>query len=670
MSGVTIIDLRDYEHVMLPTLYQQQTHLTKYSRWLEEISRRETWPETVFRYCDFMFNHIQRNFGYRVTDFVQRRIYEGILFLKVMPSMRAMMTAGKALELDNAASYNCAYTHVDWLDAHVEAFYLSMCGCGVGYSVERQFTGQLPILPRKLEKIDHVIVVPDDRIGWANSYRELLTLLFEGKIPSWDVSLVRLAGAPLKTFGGRASGPQPLIDLFNYAISVIRDCVNDGRGRLDSIDNHLLMTKMADVAVSGGVRRAAMISLSNPSDRRMRDVKSGDWFPRAPHLSLANISCAWTDYPEADYFMEEWLALVKSKSGERGVINRFALTEQAKKYRRIRPEEYEYGLNPCGEIILRSKQFCNLTTNIIRADDTLTDLIEKIELSAIIGTMQSTLTDFRFLHPDWKFNCEEERLLGVSLNGIFDNKYMAGLDYIRQGSYLTENFVQDGVKMELPETLAILRDQAVITNKNWADRLGINAAAAITAIKPEGNNSNLVDCSSGIHPRYSKDHYIRTNRGNKVDRMAQFLKTSGVVCEDDARSPDTCWVFSFPIKVPEGAITRGDFTALEHAEIWKLYQEHYCEHKASITINVKDSEWFKIGAWVYDNFGIMSGCAFLPYEDHIYQQAPYQECTTTEYDQLVSLTPPAIDFTLFNEHADYTEGPKELACFGASCEVI
>ena len=346
MSAV-LINLADYEHHMLPTLYQQQTHLTKYSRWSEELQRRETWPETVFRYCDFMFNHVKHKLNYQIDQATQRRIYEGILLLRVMPSMRAMMTAGKALELDNAAAYNCAYTHVDWLGAHVEAFYLSMCGAGVGFSVERQFTGQLPLLPDKMEKCDEVIIVPDDRIGWANSYRRILELLFIGKIPSWDVSGVRLAGARLKTFGGRASGPQPLIDLFNYAISIISQCVNDGRRRLDSIDNHLLMTKMADVAVSGGVRRAAMISLSNPSDRRMQLCKSGRWFDDAPHLSLANNSAVWTDYPEADYFMEEWLALVKSKSGERGVINRFALTEQAKKYRRIRPDDYEYGLNPC-----------------------------------------------------------------------------------------------------------------------------------------------------------------------------------------------------------------------------------------------------------------------------------------------------------------------------------
>lgn len=1013
------VNFRNYENAQLPTLYQQQTHLTKYSRWRDDLQRRETWPETVFRFWDFMANHIAVNFGYSIPENIQIEIFEGILNLEFMPSMRAMMTAGPALERDHASCYNCAYSPIDRIYTHDEGFYLSMCSCGVGFSVERQYTNQLPMLPDKLSPIDYTIIVEDDKIGWADSYRELLDLLYEGQIPSWDVSKVRKKGERLMTFGGRASGPEPLVDLFNHAVEIFRAAVDGGQRRLTSLQHHDLFTKMADVAVSGGVRRAATISLSNPSDERMRDAKTGEWWNRNPHFRLANNSAIWTDNPSSTQFLDEWLALVRSQAGERGQINRAALIRQARRVRRIDVDKWgeHYGLNPCfaadtlivtdagaypieslvgqtvriwngigwqeidnfretgrhqpmlkltlydgsslrvtpyhkmiredgsrcearelqigdrlelseiqydgnieekgaylkgfllgdgtlfnkpdpnpglflyepkfccrdhlvasaleiepsnirtnaisepgftdgdcrltmtglsvrsyellnwcgyyraglpsyvhqwdrkskvefltglfdadgnsmdskngfgyqltsisrgllgdvqiilksfgirskvslmkkggvsfdlpgkregyltqdcwrltisqaasialssevtfsrlksfamretkydvksksnkiisieddgiddrvfcctvpvhhklalavgfmtgqcGEIILRPRQFCNLTTNIIRADDGLRDLLRKIRLSTIVGTLQSTLTNFRYLSSEWRFNCEEERLLGVSLNGIFDNRFTAGLDYIRNGSHLSDDFVIDGVKVELPGVLAAMRDTAVAVNADWADRLGVNPSAAITTVKPEGNNSNLVDCRSGLHGAHATHFYIRTNRANKVDKLGQFMITQGVVAEDDAASPDTAWVLYFPMTVPEGAISRHDYSAIEHLKIWKLYQENYCEHKPSITISVKDREWMSVGAWVYENFDMVSGIAFLPWAGGNYRQAPYIECTKKQFDDLVARTPTDIDWSQFHEDSDYTEQAKTLACVGGVCEI-
>lgn len=665
------IKLGNYDNTRLPTLYQEQIHLTKYSRWRDDLERREFWPETVFRFWDFMVNHIARNFGYYLSYDDQVEIFEGILFLDFMPSMRAMMTAGPALERDNAAAYNCAYAPVDRISTHDEAFYLTMCSCGVGFSVERQYTNQMPMLPDKLTEIDYTIVVPDDKVGWAASFNELLCFLYDGELPHWNTDLVRKKGARLVTFGGRASGPEPLIDLFNHAVAIFRDAIENGQRRLTSLQQHDLMTKASDVANSGGVRRGAEISLSNPSDERMRDCKSGEWWHRNPHFRLANNTGMWMDYPSDTQFMDEWMALVKSQSGERGMSYRQALVNQARKTRRVDVDRYadDYGLNPCGEIILRPRQFCNLTTNIIRAHDMLGDLLRKIRLSTIVGTMQSTLTNFRYLQPEWKFNCEEERLLGVSLNGIFDNRYMAGLDYIRNGSYLSDDFIVDGVKVELPDALAAMRDTAVAVNKDWADRFGINPSAAITTVKPEGNNSNLVDCRSGLHGAHAKHFYIRTNRANKVDKLAQYMITQGVYAEDDASSPETAWVLYFPIKVPEGAIARSDYTAVEHLNIWKIYQQNYCEHNPSVTISVRDGEWMSAGAWVYENFDSVSGITFLPYAGGNYRQAPYIECSKTQFDELVAKTPTTIDWTKFHEDSDYTEQAKELACMSGTCEI-
>ena len=672
MKTGNLINFANYEHVRLPTLYQEQTGLTKYSRWRDDLERREFWPETVFRYWDFMSNHIFHNFGYLIPEADQIAIFEAICVeLGIMPSMRAMMTAGPALELDNAAAYNCSYTPINRLSAHDEAFYLTMCSCGVGFSAERQYTNQMPLLPDSLVSIDHVIVVEDTKIGWAESYHELLEQLYAGCIPSWNTHKVRPKGARLVTFGGRASGPEPLIDLFNHAVAIFREAVENGQRRLTSLQQHDLMTKASDVANAGGVRRGAMISLSNPSDERMRDAKSGEWWLHKPHFRLANNSVVWTDYPDSVQFMGEWIALIRSQAGERGQINRQALIDQAKRSRRIDVDKWgeDYGLNPCGEIILRPYQFCNLSTNIIRAEDGLRDLLRKIRLSTILGTMQSTLTNFRYLQSEWKFNCEEERLLGVSLNGIFDNRYMAGLDYVRNGSYLSDDFIRDGVKVELPTALGEMRDLAVETNRDWADRFGINSSAAITTVKPEGNNSNLVDCRSGLHGAHAKNYYIRTNRANKVDRLAAYMITQGVYAEDDVSSPETAWVLYFPVKVPEGAISREDYTAIEHLKIWQIYQQSYCEHKPSVTISVKDREWLGVGAWVYDNFSMVSGIAFLPYAGGNYRQAPYITCSKDQFDELVTKTPVTIDWTQFHEDSDYTEQAKELACMSGFCEI-
>lgn len=670
MMDACLINFNNYAHIQLPTLYQQQTHLTKYSRYRDEWGRREFWPETVYRYCHFMFNHIHKNFGYLIPEETQIEIYEGILFLMVMPSMRAMMTAGPALERDNAAAYNCAYAPCDRISTHDEAFYLTMCSVGVGFSVERQYTNQMPFLPDELKETDHTLVVADDKIGWCVAFHNLIEMLYDGFVPRWDTSLVRKKGSRLMTFGGRASGPEPLEDLLQHTINIFKAAVDADLRRLTSYDNHDLMTKASDVANSGGVRRGAEISLSNPSDERMRDAKSGEWWNRKPHFRLANNSAVWTDMPSATQFADEWLALIRSQAGERGQISRRALIDQARRARRIDVDKWgeHYGLNPCGEIILRPRQFCNLTTNIIRAEDGMRELLRKIRLSTILGTLQSTLTNFRYLQDDWRKNCEEERLLGVSLNGIFDNRFMSGLEYIRHGSYQTDAFVVDGVKKELPEVLGAMRDLAVETNRDWADRIGINPSAAITTVKPEGNNSNLVDCSSGLHGRHAKNFYIRTNRANKVDPVGSFMMTRGVYTEQDVMS-DSSWVMYFPIKVPEGAITREDYTAMEHLQIWLLYQQYYCEHKPSVTISVKDREWMEVGGWVHKNFDWVSGIAFLPFDGGNYRQAPYITCTKAQFDELVAKTPETIDWSEFKEDSDYTEQAKEFACMGGLCDI-
>jgi ribonucleoside-diphosphate reductase alpha chain len=571
-----------------------------------------------------------------------------ILSLEIMPSMRAMMTAGPALARDNTAGYNCSYLPVDDPKAFDEAMFILLCGTGVGFSVERQFVQRLPEVPELFES-DTVVVVKDSKEGWAKAFRQILALLWAGEIPKWDVSRVRPAGARLKTFGGRASGPAPLVELFNFAVSTFKNA--QGR-KLSSIECHDLMCFIGQIVVVGGVRRSAMISLSNLSDDRMRHAKSGQWWETAAHRALSNNSVSYTEKPDMETFMREWQALVESKSGERGVFNRQASKVQAAKNGRRDPN-YEFGTNPCSEIILRPNQFCNLTECVVRDTDTVEDLERKVRLATILGTIQSTYTKFPYLRKVWTTNTEEERLLGVSLTGIMDNTLMTRKN--------------EG----LEKTLEHLRTVAVDTNAEWADRLGIPRSTAITCVKPSGTVSQLVDSASGIHARHSP-YYIRTVRGDNKDPLTQFMKDKGIPNEPCVMKGDTTTVFSFPVKSPPFSVTRNDMSALEQLETWLIYQRSWCEHKPSVTISVKDEEWMEVGAFVYKHFDEMSGVSFLPHTDHTYQQAPYQDCTMEEYFELSQKMPKAIDWSELSEYEqeDNTAGMQTMACSGDVCEIV
>jgi ribonucleoside-triphosphate reductase len=607
------------------TDYMKFIMLSRYARWLPEENRRETWGETVDRY---MTNVCGKPTGSDMSTMVDYEdIRDAILNLEVMPSMRAMMTAGKALERDNTCAYNCSYLPVDDPKAFDEAMFILLCGTGVGFSVERQYVQKLPEVPERLFESDTVVVVKDSKEGWAKSLRQVIALLYSGEIPKWDTSKVRPAGARLNTFGGRASGPAPLEDLFRFTVNTFRGAA--GR-KLSSIEAHDLMCKIGEVVVVGGVRRSAMISLSNLSDDRMRHAKSGMWWENNSQRALANNSTCYTEKPDAETFMREWLALVESKSGERGIFNRVASQKQAAKNGR-READVDFGTNPCSEIILRPYQFCNLTEVVVRADDTIEDLERKVRLATILGTIQSTYTHFPYLRKKWKDNTEEERLLGVSLTGIMDNPLMT-----------TKN---EG----LEQVLEHLKSIAIDTNAEWASRLGIPVSASITCVKPSGTVSQLVDSASGIHPRYS-GYYIRTVRGDNKDSLTQFMKDTGVPNEPDVMKPDTTTVFSFPQKAPEGAIVTADLTAIEQLETWLVYQRHWCEHKPSITVSVKADEWLEVGAFVYKHFDEMSGVSFLPHVDHTYQQAPYQEVGQNDYDMLVSIMPDSIDWSKLSDY--------------------
>lgn len=647
------VNLEHYADFSLPTLYQTQMHLTKYARWNPELGRRETWPETVYRYTSHMRHHLKNRVNYALEPELEVQLYEAILQHRAMPSMRALMTAGRALVKDEISSFNCCYLQVNRVKAFDEVLYLLACGCGVGFSVERQYIKQLPDLPEELFPTDTVIVVADSKIGWAIALRQLLNTLYNGNIPKWDTAKVRPAGAPLKTFGGRASGAGVLIALFKFVISVFQEAVEANQTKLDSIQCHSIMTKIGDCIVSGGVRRSALLSLSNPSDSRMRNAKTGRWWETDPHFRLANNSAAWTDRPNAEIFLEEWLSLIKSKSGERGIFNRKAASIAAGKSGRRKTEGIEFGLNPCSEIILRDRECCNLSEVVIRHDDTLETLKEKVRLAAILGTFQSTFTNFRYLSGRWRENLEEERLLGVSLTGIYDCRLL-----------------NDPSDPNLPELLHVLREEAVETNRIWAERFGINQSVAATTVKPSGNCSALVNSASGIHPRHSP-FYIRTNRGNKIDPVAQLMRDAGIPYEDDVSSPHTAWVFSFPLAAPEGAVCRGDVSALDHLALWKIYQEHYTEHKPSITVSVRDHEWLAVGAFVLDHWDLMTGVSFLPYSDHIYHQAPYQEATREEYEALLQKMPQEVDWSQISryETEDQTTSARELACVAGQCEL-
>lgn len=625
----------------LPTDYQTFIATSRYARWLEEEGRRETWGETVGRY---MTNIVSP----WLTPTIEKEICDAILSLEVMPSMRSLMTAGKSSARDNTCMYNCSYLPVDDPKSFDEAMFILLCGTGVGFSVERQFITKLPEVPSLFDS-DTTVVIKDSKEGWAKGLRQVLALLWAGEIPKWDVSKVRPAGARLKTFGGRASGPAPLVDLFNFAVTTFKSA--QGR-RLSSIECHDLMCKIGEVVVVGGVRRSAMISLSNLSDDRMRHAKSGNWWENAGHRALANNSVAYTEKPDSMSFMREWTALMESGSGERGVFNREASVRQAAKNGR-RESDYEFGTNPCSEIILRPNQFCNLTEVVIRANDSIEDLTRKVRLATILGTIQSTYTHFPYLRKMWGTNTEAERLLGVSLTGIMDNKLMT--------------LANEG----LSKTLEHLRDVAISTNAEWADRLGIPHSTAITCVKPSGTVSQLVDSASGIHARHSP-YYIRTVRGDNKDPLTQFMIDQGIPNEPDVMKPDATTVFSFPMQSPMGAVHTADMTALEQLEMWLMYQRHWCEHKPSVTINVKADEWFEVGAFVYKHFDEMSGVSFLPFNEHTYQQAPYQECLATDYHILLDQMPNNIDWDKLADYEkeDNTSGMQTMACTGDVCEMV
>jgi len=627
---------------LLPTPYQQFIAKSRYARWLQDKNRRENWSETVQRYMDEVV-------GLSVDGDTATDLAGAILDLEVMPSMRAMMTAGPALNRDNTSGYNCSYLPVDDPKSFDEAMFILLCGTGVGFSVERQYVSKLPEVPDTLFVSETTVVVKDSKEGWAKSLRQVLSLLWAGEIPKWDVSKVRPAGARLKTFGGRASGPAPLIDLFNFAVAIFKKA--QGR-KLTSLECHDLMCKIGQVVVVGGVRRSAMISLSNLSDDRMRNAKSGNWWDNEGQRALANNSVAYTEKPDVELFMKEWASLIESKSGERGIFNRVASKAQAAKNGRRDPE-WEFGTNPCSEIILRPYQFCNLTEVVVRATDNIDTLSEKVRLATILGTIQATYTNFPYLRKVWKDNTEAERLLGVSLTGIMDNPLMTS----------------DNAGLE--KTLEHLRSVAVSTNAEWADRLGIPQSAAITCVKPSGTVSQLVDSASGIHARHS-EYYIRTVRGDNKDPLTSFMMNQGIPSEPCVMKPDTTTVFSFPVKAPEDCVTRNDMSAVEQLETWLMYQRHWCEHKPSVTITVRDEEWLEVGAFVYKHFDEMSGVSFLPHSDHTYQQAPYQECSKEEYEELLAVMPKSIDWAglALYEAEDNTSGMQTMACSADSCEIV
>ena len=639
----------------LPTEYQQYIHLSRYARWLDDKGRRETWEETVDRFINFFKIHINEKFKGVISENEFNKIKKSILNLEVMPSMRALMTAGPALERDHIAGYNCAYIECNRLRAFDEILYILMCGTGVGFSVERQHVQRLPKIPEGMERTDTTIVVSDSKIGWAKALKELISLLYAGQIPKIDTSKLRPAGARLKTFGGRASGPKPLEDLFKFVIDKFLDVSNSGGRKLTSIECHDIVCKIAESVVVGGVRRSALISLSNLSDDRMRHCKDGQWWELDSQRALANNSAVYIERPDMSTFLKEWRALYDSKSGERGLFNRSASIEQVRKNGRREWEGYEFGTNPCSEIILRDREFCNLTEVVIREEDTFETMKEKVEVATILGTIQATLTDFKYITAEWRKNCEEERLLGVSLTGIMDHKHFSG---------------SNGIK-ELKEDLTNLKNHAISINAKYAKKLNVMPSASITCVKPSGTVSQLVDASSGIHARHS-EYYVRTVRADKKDPLCKFMVEQGFPNEDEFNKPEYVSVFSFPVKVPSTAITRKDMSAIDQLEIWKLYQDHWCEHKPSITVSVKEHEWMEVGSWVFENFNTLSGVSFLPYSEHSYRQAPYQACTSDIYNELLKNMPANVDWHDLEkyEKEDNTIGSQELACTGGSCEIV
>lgn len=634
----------------LPSDYQAFIHLSRYARWLPEQNRRESWQETITRYFDFFAKHLKEHHRYTLTDSLRKELETAVLNLDVMPSMRCLMTAGEALERENVAGYNCSYVAVDSPRAFDEILYILMNGTGVGFSVESQYVDQLPKIADDFHDTETCIMVRDSKLGWAKALKELIAMLYAGQIPTWDVSKVRPAGSPLKTFGGRASGPEPLVELFKFCVRVFRAA--SGR-RLTTLECHDVVCKIAEIVVVGGVRRSALISLSDLYDDRMRHAKNGEWWNMNSHRALSNNSyVAHRERPTLTTFIDEWKALYESKSGERGVFSRYGAKQQAEKTGR-RNADHDFGTNPCSEIILRSREFCNLSEVVVRADDTLDTLKDKVRLATILGTFQSTLTNFNYINKDWKRNCDEERLLGVSLTGIMDSK------------------LTNGAEKNLETRLQELRRVAVETNEKLAATLKIPQSAAITCVKPSGTVSNLVDSASGIHARHS-EYYIRTVRADKKDPLAQMMIDAGFYAEPDVMRPEHTWVFYFPQKSPKGAITRHQRSAIQQLEFWKTYQDHWCEHKPSATIYVKEDEWLDVGAWIYRNFDSVSGLSFLPNSEHIYQQAPYQDITKAEYDEWMKKMPKNVDWSRLSnyEKTDHTTGTQELACTAGVCEIV
>ena len=646
----------------LPTIYQEYIHLSRYARWDYDLGRRETWDETVGRYFNFFTEWLEKKHDYKLENGQRIELENSVKELKVMPSMRCLMTAGPALEKENVAGYNCAYIKVDSPRSFDEILYVLMNGTGVGFSVEQEHTNQLPAVPEELYDTDTVVVVADSKLGWAKAFKELVSLLYGGHIPKWDVSKVREAGAPLKTFGGRASGPAPLVDLFKFTINTFKSSL--GR-KLHPVECHDIVCKTAEIVVVGGVRRSALISLSNLNDREMRFAKHGEWYTHNVQRALANNSVNYKEKPDVGTFMREWLSLYDSKSGERGIYNGMSakktveqLNERYKdedgKFITRRIAREDFGTNPCSEIILRSREFCNLSECVVRREDTRESLKEKVRTAAILGTFQSTLTNFRYLSREWKKNCDEERLLGVSLTGIMDSP------------------LTNGSKKGLDKLLEELRTVAYETNKEWADKLGIPVSAAITCVKPSGTVSQLVDSASGIHARHNP-YYIRTVRADNKDPLCKMMKEADFPNEPDVTKPKHTTVFSFPMESPKGAICRKDMTAIEQLQLWTKYQQHWCEHKPSITVSVKEHEWLDVGAWVWNNFDSISGISFLPFSEHTYRQAPYQDCTKKEYNELLTKIPKKVDWSKLSnyEQQDYTVASQELACSAeGGCEIV
>ena len=626
--------------------YQQFIAKSRYSRFMPEKNRREHWEESVDRYFTFMFNHLEEKYKFSPNNDLRLELINAVKNLDVMPSMRAIMTAGKALDRDNTAGYNCSYLPIDDPKAFDEAMYILLCGTGVGFSVEHKYVDQLPEVPDQLFDSQTTISVADSKEGWAKALRQLIALLYSGEVAKYDLNRIRPAGARLKTFGGRASGPGPLDELFKFTIAKFRGAV--GR-KLTSIECHDILCKIGEVVVVGGVRRSAMISLSDLEDDRMRSCKSGNWWEQNAHRALANNSATYNSKPDIGQFLQEWTSLYNSHSGERGIFSREASQSQAAKNGR-RDSSFDFGTNPCSEIILRPYQFCNLTEVVVRAEDTVESLSKKIRIATIMGTFQSTMTNFPYLRKVWQKNTEEERLLGVSLTGILDNKWMGE--------------VSDSTAKALEQ----LRKVAVDTNADLAAQLGIPQSAAITCVKPSGTVSQLVDSASGIHARHSQ-YYIRRVRGDKKDPLSAFLTSAGVPAEDCVMRPDSTVVFSFPMKAPEGARLRDDLTAIEHLDVWMMYQRHWCEHKPSVTISVKEDEWMDVGAWVFRNFDEISGVSFLPWAGGTYRQAPYEECTKEQYEEMLSKMPKEIKWDDLVEVDDNVEGAQTLACVAGHCEI-